>query len=61
MREYYTLKFHTQRKSDYVASLVDMIQKEDYDSNVDMDNIILLLDKWDAGDCIDVPSILNMR
>ena len=31
-----------------VASIVYMIQDRDYDSNVDMDDILSLLDEWDA-------------
>ena len=42
-------------KNDAVASIVYMIQDMDFDSNVDMDDILLLLAKWDAEDCMDTP------
>ena len=35
-------------KNDAVASIVYMIQYMDFDSNVDTDDILLLLDEWDA-------------
>ena len=48
-------------KNDDVASIVYMIQDRDFDSNVDTDDILLLLAKWDAEDCIDMPSTFHMR
>ena len=38
-----------------------MIQDRDFDSNVDMDEILLLLSEWDAEDCMDTPSTFHMR
>ena len=35
-------------KNNAVASIVYMIQDRDYNSNVDKDDIILLLAEWDA-------------
>ena len=48
-------------KKDAVASIVYMIQDRDFDSNVDTDDILLLLAKWDAEDCMDMPSTFHMR
>ena len=42
-------------KNDNVASIVYMIQDRDFDSNVDTDDILSLLDEWDAADCMDTP------
>ena len=38
-----------------------MIQDRDFDSNVDTDDILLLLSEWDAEDCMDTPSTFHMR
>ena len=38
-----------------------MIQDRDLDSNVDTDDILLLLVEWDAEDCMDTPSQFHMR
>ena len=43
-------------KNDAVASMVYMIQYRDFDSNVDTDDILSLLDEWDAEYCMDTPS-----
>ena len=48
-------------KNDAVASIVYMIQDRDFDSNVDTDDILSLLDEWDAEDCMDTPSTFHMR
>ena len=48
-------------KNDAVASIVYMIQDRDFDSNVDTDEILLLLAEWDAKDCMDKPSTFHMR
>ena len=48
-------------KNDSVASIAYMIQDRDLDSNVDMDDIILLLAEWDAEDCMDTPSTFHIR
>ena len=48
-------------KNDAVASIVYMIQDRDINSNVDTDDILLLLAEWDAEDCMDTPSTFNMR
>ena len=37
-----------------------MISYGGYDSNVDTDNIISSLAKWDAEYCMDAPSTLHM-
>ena len=42
-------------KNDAVASIVYMIQDRYFDRNVDTDDILLLLAKWDSEDCIDTP------
>ena len=47
--------------NDAVASIVYMIQDRDFDSNVDRDEILLLLAEWDAEDCMDTPSTFHMR
>ena len=47
-------------KNDAVASIVYMIQDRDFDSNVDTDDILLLLDEWDAEDCMDTPSTFHI-
>ena len=38
-----------------------MIQDRDFYSNVDTDDILLLLAEWDAEDCMDTPSTFHMR
>ena len=38
-----------------------MIQDRDLDSDVDTDDILLLLADWDAEDCMDTSSSFNMR
>ena len=38
-----------------------MIQGRDLNRNVNTDDIILLLDDWYAGDCMDNPSTFHMR
>ena len=48
-------------KNDAVASIVYMIQDRDFDSYVDTDDILPLLDEWDAEDCMDTPSTFHMR
>ena len=48
-------------KNDAVASIVYMIQDRYLDSNVDTDDILSLLDEWDAEDCMDTPSTFHMR
>ena len=48
-------------KNDTVASKVYMIKYGDFNSNVDTDGILLLLDEWDAKYCMDTPSIVLMR
>ena len=48
-------------KNDAVASIVYMIQDRDLNSNIDTDDILSLLAKWDAEDCMDAPSTFNMR
>ena len=47
--------------NDDVASIVYMIQDRDFYSNVDTDDILLLLAEWDAEDCMDTPSTFHMR
>ena len=44
-----------------VASIVYMIQDRDLNSNVDTDDILPLLDEWDAEDFMDTPSTFHMR
>ena len=48
-------------KNDYVASIVYMIQDRGFNSNVDTDDILLLLAEWDVEDCMDVSSTFHMR
>ena len=48
-------------KNDAVASIVYMIQYRFINSNVNMDDIILLLAHWDAEDYMDAPSMFHMR
>ena len=48
-------------KNDSVASIVYMIQDRDLNINVDTDDILLLLAKWYAYDCMDTPSTFHMR
>ena len=48
-------------KNEAVASIVDMIQDRDLNSNVDTDNILSLLAEWDAEYCMDMPSTFHMR
>ena len=59
----YNLGFGAARewKNDAVASIVYMIQDRDFDSNVDMDEILSLLAEWDAEDCMDTSSMFYMR
>ena len=38
-----------------------MIQDGDINRNVNTDDIILLLDEWDAEECMDAPSTFHMR
>ena len=47
-------------KNDDVASIVYMIQDRDFDSNVDTDDILSLLDEWDTEYCMDTPSTFHM-
>ena len=37
-----------------------MIQYRDLNSNIGTDDILFLLDEWDAEDCIDTPSTFHM-
>ena len=48
-------------KNDAVASIVYIIQYRDLNSSLDTDDILLLLAKWDAEDCMDMPSKFHMR
>ena len=48
-------------KNDAVASIVYMIQDRNFNSNVDTDDILSLLDEWYAEDCMDTPSTFHMR
>ena len=48
-------------KIDAVASIVYMIPDSDFYSNVDTNNILLLLAEWDAEDCMYTPSTFHMR
>ena len=48
-------------KNDDVASIICMIKDRDINSNVDTDDITLLLAEWDTEDCIDTPSTFHMR
>ena len=59
----YNLGFWSARewKNDAVASIVYMIQYRAFDSNVDTDDILLLLAEWDAEDCMDTSSKFHMR
>ena len=43
------------------ASIVFMIQNKDPNSNVDMDDILLLMADCDAEDCMDTSSMFHMR
>ena len=38
-----------------------MIKYGDINSNLDTDDILSLLDEWDAEDCMDTPSAFNTR
>ena len=38
-----------------------MIQDRDFDSNVDTDEILLLLAEWEVEDCMDTPSTFHIR
>ena len=49
-----------ERKNDYVASIVFMIQDGYINSNVDTDDIISLVSMWYAEDCMDLPSTFHM-
>ena len=42
-------------KNDDVSSIVYMNQYRDLDSNVDTDDILLLLAEWYTEDCMDTP------
>ena len=48
-------------KNDDVASIVYMIQDRDININVDTDDILSLLDEWDAEYCMDTPSQFHIR
>ena len=48
-------------KNDAVESIFYMIQDRDFDSNVDTDEILLLLYEWDTEDYMDTPSTFHMR
>ena len=48
-------------KNKAVASIVYMIQDRDFDRNVYTDDILLLLDEWDAEDCMDMPPTFHTR
>ena len=48
-------------KNEAVASIVYMIQDRDLNSNVDTDDILPLLDEWDAEYFMDTPSTFHMR
>ena len=48
-------------KNDAFASIVYMIQDRNFDSNVDTNDILLLLAEWDSEDCMDMPSTFHMR
>ena len=48
-------------KNDVVASIVYMIQYRDLNSYVDTDDILSLMDDWDAEDCMDTQSMFHMR
>ena len=43
------------------AILFYMIKDRDININVDKDEIISLLDEWDAEDCMETPSTFHMR
>ena len=47
--------------NDAVASIVYMIQYRDLNSNVDTDDILLLLAEWDEEYCMYAPSTFHMR
>ena len=38
-----------------------MIHDGDYDSNVDTDEILLLMANWDAENCMDISLTFHMR
>ena len=59
----YNSGFGAARKwnNDAVASIVYMIQDRYININVDTDDIISLLAEWDAGNCMDTPSIFHIR
>ena len=42
-------------KNDAVASIVYMIQDRDLNSNIDTDDILLLLAEWNVEYCMDTP------
>ena len=44
-----------------VSSIVYMIQDRDFDRNVDTDDILSLLDEWDAEYCMDTPTTFHIR
>ena len=48
-------------KDEAVASIVYMIQDKYLNSNIDTDDILSLLDKWDAEDYMDTPSTFHIR
>ena len=48
-------------KNDAVASIVYMIQDEDFNSNVDTDEILSLLAEWDSEYCMDMPSTFHKK
>ena len=48
-------------QSDYVASIVYMIQDEDFNRNVDAYEILLLLAEWYTEDFMDTALAFHMR
>ena len=48
-------------KNDAIASIICMIQDRSINSNVDKDDILLLLAEWDAEDFMDTPSKFHIR
>ena len=46
---------------DAVASIVNITQDRDLNSNVDTDDILSLMDEWDAEDCMDTQSTFHTR
>ena len=48
-------------KSDAVAGRVYMIQYEDFNSNIDTDDILSLMNEWNTEYCMDAQSELHMR